>query len=231
MVESLNHAAVANNCKIEVKWVNSEDLRSETVTTQLNDVDGVLIPGGFGERGVRGKVQAAKYAREKNVPYLGLCLGMQIAVIDFAQHVCGLTNAMSVEFDPDTEHPVIHLMNEQADVVNKGGTMRLGQYRCDIKTGTKLHDLYGVNSIHERHRHRYEFNDAYKSQFESNGMVFSGICPDNHLVEVVEIPSHPYFVACQFHPEFKSRPLKPHPLFDGFVAAVKAFKGTQQELF
>jgi CTP synthase len=228
VVESLHHAAVANNCKIEIKWINSENLKSDTVTSQLNDVDGVLIPGGFGERGVKGKVQAAKYARENNIPYLGLCLGMQIAVIDFAQNVCGLDGAMSLEFDSKTPHPVIHLMDEQEDVVNKGGTMRLGQYPCNIESNTLLHRLYGVDSISERHRHRYEFNDAYKSQFESKGMVFSGVCPDNGLVEVVELTDHPYFIACQFHPEFKSRPLNPHPLFNGFVSAVKEFTGTQQ---
>ena len=227
----MHHAVVANNCKLDIQWINSETLKSDTVSDQLNDVDGVLIPGGFGERGVKGKVQAAKFARENNIPYLGLCLGMQIAVIDFAQNVCGLADAMSIEFDPDTSHPVIHLMDEQEDVVNKGGTMRLGQYPCNIKPNTLLHQLYGLDAISERHRHRYEFNNAYKSQFESKGMVFSGTCPDNGLVEVVELTNHPYYIACQFHPEFKSRPLNPHPLFTGFVAAVKAFTGTQQELF
>ena len=231
VVESLRHAGATNNTNIEIKWVNSEDLRSDTVSSQLNDVDGVLIPGGFGERGIKGKVQAAKYARENNIPYLGLCLGMQVAVIDFAQHVCGFDQAMSVEFDPNTPDPVIHLMDDQEDIINKGGTMRLGQYPCDIEPGTKLHNLYKSDLIYERHRHRYEFNSKYKQDMESNGLVFSGICPDNQLVEVVELPSHPYFVACQFHPEFKSRPLKPHPLFYGFVEAAKSFTGTQQELF
>ncbi len=231
VVESLNHAAVANNAKLDITWVNSENLTAENVESQLGGVAGILIPGGFGERGVQGKVQAAKFARENQIPYLGLCLGMQIAVIDFAKHVCGLENAMSVEFDPNTDHPVIHLMDDQANVVNKGGTMRLGQYPCQIQPNTTLESLYKETLISERHRHRYEFNNAYKSQFESAGMVFSGICPENNLVEVVEIPSHPYFLACQFHPEFKSRPLKPHPLFHGFIAAVKNVAGTQQELF
>ena len=231
VVESLRHAAANTNCNIEIKWVNSEDLRSDTVASQLNDVDGVLIPGGFGERGIKGKVQAARYAREHRIPYLGLCLGMQVAVIDFAQHVCGLTDAMSVEFDPNTPNPVIHLMDEQEGVVNKGGTMRLGQYPCEVKEHTRLHDLYKEPLIYERHRHRYEFNNEYKSVMESHGLVFSGICPDNQLVEVIENPDHPYFMACQYHPEFKSRPLKPHPLFYGFVEAAKAFTGTQQELF
>ena len=188
VVESLRHAAANTNCNIDIKWVNSEDLRSDTVASQLNDVDrdGVLIPGGFGERGIKGKVQAARYARENRIPYLGLCLGMQVAVIDYAQHVCGLTNAMSVEFDPNTEHPVIHLMDDQEDVVNKGGTMRLGQYPCEVKEGTRLHALYKDLLIYERHRHRYEFNNAYKETMESHGLVFSGICPDNQLVEVIE---------------------------------------------
>ena len=231
VVESLRHAAANTNCNIEIKWVNSEDLRSDTVASQLNDVDGVLIPGGFGERGIKGKVQAARYAREQRIPYLGLCLGMQVAVIDFAQHVCGLTDAMSTEFNPNTSNPVIHLMDAQEGIVNKGGTMRLGQYPCAVKENTQLHGLYKEPLIYERHRHRYEFNNAYKSILESHGLVFSGICPDNQLVEVIENPDHPYFMACQYHPEFKSRPLKPHPLFYGFVEAAKAFTGTQQELF
>ena len=231
VVESLTHAAVHHNCTLDIKWVNSEDLRSDTVALQLNDVDGVIIPGGFGERGTTGKIQAAKYARENGVPYLGLCLGMQIAVIEFSRNVCGLTDAMSMEFKPDTPHPVIHLMDAQEDVVNKGGTMRLGQYPCAVLPQSGLHALYGDDLIHERHRHRYEFNNAYKQQLEAAGMVFSGVCPDNQLVEVVEIPSHPYFYACQFHPEFKSRPLNPHPLFKGFIEAAKLFTGTQQPLF
>ena len=172
VVESLNHAAVANNAKLDITWVNSENLTAENVESQLGGVAGILIPGGFGERGVQGKVQAAKFARENHIPYLGLCLGMQIAVIDFAKHVCGLENAMSVEFDPNTDHPVIHLMDEQANVVNKGGTMRLGQYPCQIQPNTTLESLYKETLISERHRHRYEFNNAYKSQFESAGMVF-----------------------------------------------------------
>jgi CTP synthase len=231
VVESLTHAAVHHNCTLDIKWVNSEDLRSDTVALQLNDVDGVIIPGGFGERGTTGKIQAAKYARENGVPYLGLCLGMQIAVIEFSRNVCGLTDAMSMEFKPDTPHPVIHLMDAQEDVMNKGGTMRLGQYPCAVLPQSGLHALYGKDLIHERHRHRYEFNNAYKQQLEEAGMVFSGVCPDNQLVEVVEIPSHPYFYACQFHPEFKSRPLNPHPLFKGFIEAAKLFTGTQQPLF
>jgi CTP synthase len=231
VVESLHHAGTNINANITVKWVNSEDLRADTVADHLNDVDGVLIPGGFGERGIQGKVQAAKYAREHHIPYLGLCLGMQVAAIDFAQHVCGLSNAMSVEFDPTTEHPVIHLMDTQEDVVNKGGTMRLGQYPCQVLPGSILHTLYNDDVIYERHRHRYEFNNAYQALFEEKGLVFSGICPDNQLVEVIELPTHPYFLACQFHPEFKSRPLAPNPLFYGFVKAAKLFTGTQPPLF
>ena len=231
VVESLNHASVAQNAKLDITWVNSENLTEENIDSQLNGVSGILIPGGFGERGVLGKVLASKYARENGIPYLGLCLGMQIAVIDFARHVCNLSDAMSVEFNPNTEHPVIHLMDDQENVVNKGGTMRLGQYPCQIQPNTTLNSLYSEALISERHRHRYEFNNHYKDQFESHGMVFSGICPENNLVEVIELPDHPYYIACQFHPEFKSRPLRPHPLFLGFIGAVKKVSGTQQELF
>ncbi len=221
VAEALKHAAAHQNCNIQIQWINAEDLRPETVDTYLGHVHGILIPGGFGERGIDGKIQATRYARDHAIPFLGLCLGMQIAVIEFAQHVCGLPDAMSVEFDPGTANPVIHLMANQEEVVNKGGTMRLGQYECHIHPNTQLASLYPSNVIFERHRHRYEFNPVYKEMFEKKGMVFSGMSPDQRLVEVIELPSHPYFLACQFHPEFKSRPLTPHPLFMGFLRAAR----------
>lgn len=231
VVEALRHAGVAHSCNIDIEWVNSESLNAENIAEKLGHVNGILIPGGFGERGVHGKVLASKYARDHARPYLGLCLGMQIAVIDFAIHECNLMAAMSVEFDVHSPHPVIHLMDDQASVTKKGGTMRLGKYLCDIKSNTLLHGLYGKDQVSERHRHRYEFNNDYRDLFESKGMVFSGTCPDNGLVEVIELPGHPFFIACQYHPEFKSRPLHPHPLFRGLIAAAKISSGTQQSLF
>ncbi len=231
VVESLNHAAVANNCKVHIDWVNSEGLAKDTLQEVLGNADGVLIPGGFGDRGIEGKILACQYAREHKIPLLGLCLGMQIVVIDFARNVCGLPNAMSIEFDETTNAPVIHLMENQKNMTQKGATMRCGAYPLSINDGSLLHQLYGCHHTTERHRHRYEFNNDYKNQMESHGLLCSGICPDNQLVEVVELPSHPFFIACQYHPEFKSRPLKPHPLFNGLVAAAKTQSGVQQSLF
>lgn len=221
VVESLRHAGAATNTAITIEWIDAEWLMNRTESTGLDAVNGILIPGGFGERGVEGKIRAAQFAREQGIPYLGLCLGMQVACIEFARHVCQLPDAMSEEFDTQTPHPIIHLMSDQTDVVNKGGTMRLGQYPCDIQPNTRLHALYNAPLVHERHRHRYEFNNHYQSTFEANGMVFSGICPTNQCVEVVELPDHPFFLACQFHPEFQSRPLRPHPLFHGFVQSAR----------
>lgn len=185
----------------------------------LRDADGILIPGGFGVRGIEGKVETIRFAREKGIPFLGLCLGMQCAVIELARHAAKLEGANSAEFDPGTPHPVIHLMADQQSVEAKGGTMRLGTYPCKVAEGSLAHKAYGVLEVKERHRHRYEFNNAYRETLAKHGMVFSGLSPDGRLVEIVEIPSHPWFLATQFHPEFMSRPHHPHPLFSSFVAA------------
>jgi CTP synthase len=185
-------------------------------------VAGILVPGGFGDRGIEGKIAAARYARETGTPYLGICLGMQVAVVEFARNVCGHAKADSTEFDPETPDPVIYLMEGQKDVTDKGATMRLGSYPCALRKNTVAHQLYGTSEISERHRHRYEFNMKYKDEMEKQGLVISGTSPDGTLAEVVELRSHPWFVACQFHPEFRSRPRTPHPLFKGFVAAALA---------
>lgn len=217
VVEAIKHAAIDNKCHTKIKWISSEDLESSTPESHLHDVDGILIPGGFGDRGIEGKISAAKYARENNIPYLGLCLGMHIGVIEFARNVVGFKDAHSTEFNSSTTHPVISLLQEQLQTTQKGGTMRLGSYPCAIKAGSKLEEVYRKSQIDERHRHRYEFNNTYKSDFEAKGLVFSGTSPDGNLVEVIENPALDWFVACQFHPEFKSRPSKSHPLFFGFV--------------
>ena len=218
VVESLKHAAAANEVQLQVVWVDAELLEKEDPKFLLSDADGILVPGGFGDRGIEGKVKAAQYAREKKIPYLGLCLGMHIAVIEFGRHVAGLAGAHSTEFNDATLYPVIDFLPDQRAVRKKGGTMRLGAYSCVIKPGTKLYDAYQATEVSERHRHRYEFNNQYREVFESNGMTFSGTSPGDTLVEVVELADHPWFVACQFHPEFKSRPYRPHPLFKDFVA-------------
>ena len=199
--------------------IESEDVLDKGCAELLKGVDGILVPGGFGDRGVEGKVAAAEYARSNNIPYFGICLGMQCAVMAFARHACNLENAYSTEFNPDTPHPVIHLMDEQKDVTDKGGTMRLGAYDCTLTPGTKAHAAYGSDHIAERHRHRYEFNNDYKARLEEAGLTFSGVSPDGSLVEIVEIADHPWFVACQFHPEFQSTPLNAHPLFRDFIKA------------
>jgi len=218
VVESLKHAAAANEVQLQVVWVDAELLEKEDPKFLLSDADGILVPGGFGDRGIEGKVKAAQYAREKKIPYLGLCLGMHIAVIEFGRHVAGLAGAHSTEFNDATLYPVIDFLPDQRAVRKKGGTMRLGAYSCVIKPGTKLYDAYQATEVSERHRHRYEFNNQYREVFESNGMTFSGTSPGDTLAEVVESADHPWFVACQFHPEFKSRPYRPHPLFKDFVA-------------
>lgn len=221
--ESLRHAGVSNNCSIEFKWIYAEDLEKVDDSAELlADVDGILVPGGFGDRGIEGKIKAAKYAREHNVPYFGICLGMQIAVIEFARHVLKMAGANSSEFNAETPYPVIDLMPEQKDVEEMGGTMRLGIYPCKIAPGTLTSEAYGEQIIYERHRHRYEFNNQFRPQITAAGMKISGLSPDERLVEIIEISDHPWFVGSQFHPEFKSRPNRPHPLFVGFVgAAVK----------
>jgi CTP synthase len=220
--ESLTHAAAANDCGIDLVRVDAEALESEEVGTVLRDVAGVLVPGGFGERGVEGKITATRFARENKVPFLGLCLGMQVATIEFARNVCGLAGANSTEFAPDGPHPVIHLLEEQKGVTDKGASMRLGTWPMQIKEGTRARAVYGKKEIRERHRHRYEFNQSYREALESKGFVISGTSPDGSLVELIELVDHPYFLACQFHPEFQSKPNHPHPLFSGFVTACLA---------
>ena len=221
VTEALHHAGIANDASVKIQWVNSEKIEASDV--DLDEVfvgcKGILVPGGFGDRGVEGKIRAIQYARENNIPFLGLCLGMQCAVIEFARHVCGMTDAHSTEFNAETKHPVIALMDSQLGVVQKGGTMRLGAYPCKIVPGTHTMECYGQDEIAERHRHRYEFNNEYRERLAEKGMVIAGTLPDDSLVEIVEIKDHPWFVASQFHPELKSRPTHPHPLFHGFVAA------------
>ncbi len=222
VMEALRHAGYDHSAKVEIDWVDSETLTEENIASRLGDCHGVLIPGGFGSRGIEGMVLAAKYARENKVPYLGICLGMQIAVIEFCRNVCGITDANSGEFDEFGLHKVIDFMPDQNKEINKGGTLRLGSYPCKIRPGTKMAECYGEELIHERHRHRYEFNNDYRETVEQAGMVLSGTSPDGHIVETVELTDHPFFVAGQFHPEFKSRPNRSHPLFKGFIGAAIA---------
>ena len=224
VVESLKHAGASLGTKVDIKWVLSEDLESNPVENYLSDADGILVPGGFGDRGIEGKILAAKYARQNNIPYLGLCLGMQVAVVEFARNVVNLLDAHSTEFNPSTQNPVIDLMIHQKGVVNKGGTMRLGSYPCVLAAGSKVKALYNTDSINERHRHRYEVNNNFRAELEKYGMSFSGLSPDKELVEIIELNNHPFFMACQFHPELKSRPNQPHPLFVGLVAAMLKHK-------
>jgi len=219
VVEALGHAAGANGLKVELDWVDSEVLEDrESTERRLSGVDGVLVLPGFGHRGAEGKIEAARYARETNTPYLGLCLGMQIEVIEFARNAAGLEMANSTEFEQDTPHPVIDIMPDQVGV-DMGGTMRLGRWPCKIEPGTLAAEVYGSELVHERHRHRYEVNNAYREALTEAGMVFSGTSPDGRLVEIAELKDHPFFIGSQFHPEFKSRPLRPHPLFFGFISA------------
>lgn len=215
--ESLHHAATQLKRRLELVWIQSDDLEKGRGLAQLEQVDGIVVPGGFGYRGVEGKILAARYARENRVPYLGLCLGMQVMCIEFARNVLGLEDANSSEFNENTDHAVIDLMLEQRDVTDMGGTMRLGEYRCCLKEGSVAHQAYQKPEVWERHRHRFEFNNAYRAQFEQHGMVFSGLSPDNFLVEIAEISQHPFMLGSQFHPEFLSRPNKPHPLFLQFM--------------
>lgn len=222
VVEALAHGGLASDAEVEIKWVNAINLNEDTVLNELADVDGILVPGGFGLRGIEGKIQAINYARTNNVPFLGICLGMQTAVIEYARNVLHLEGANSSEFDADSKYPVIDLMPEQKDIDEMGGTMRLGLYPAQLLEGTKARAAYGKELIFERHRHRYEFNNKFINDFEANGMVFSGVNPKKKLVEIIEIPAHKWFVATQFHPELKSRPNNPHPLFVDFIkAAIK----------
>jgi CTP synthase len=227
VVESLRHAGWAHGVDVEVEWINSEKLETswEEYEPVLASVDGILVPGGFGHRGIEGKIAAGKFARERNIPYLGLCLGLQTAVIEFARNVLGLADANSGEFDADSKNKVIDLMLSQRTVADKGGTMRLGQWVCCLTPGSKAEQAYGQPIIFERHRHRYEFNNAYRKRMEAHGMVLSGRSADGSLIEIIELRDHPWFVGTQFHPEFKSRPTRPHPLFRGFVGAAVARAG------
>ncbi|MCF6238238.1 MAG: CTP synthase [Candidatus Marinimicrobia bacterium] len=225
IIESFIHAGVDNRCKVNIEFIEAEDLETDQGLEQvLGHVHGVLIPGGFGSRGIEGKIRAAQYAREKKIPFLGLCLGLQVAVIEYARNVVGLENANSEEFDEHTVYPVIHLMQSQHQVTRKGASMRLGAYDCVLKAGTRSFAAYGETNISERHRHRFEVNNTYRKQLEAAGMIISGVSPDDELVEMVEIADHPWFIATQAHPEFKSRVAKTHPLFREFVKAGLAFK-------
>ncbi len=219
VVESLTHAGIENDVVVNIKWVQSEDINSDTVEKMLKGVHGIVVPGGFGPRGIEGKILAARYARENGVPYLGLCLGMQIAVIEFARSILGLDDANSSEFDEMTQNPVINLMESQKETKNKGGTMRLGEYDCQLKKGSKSLKAYGKEIVRERHRHRYELNNDYRDAFEEKGLVMAGVNPDLDLVEIVEVKDHPWFVGVQFHPEFTSRPNRAQPLFRDFITA------------
>ena len=221
VVEALRHACLAQNASLDLHWVCAEQIEDEGAESLLKGMDAVVVPGGFGNRGVDGKVAAIRWAREQRVPFLGLCLGMQTAVIEWARNQAGLTDASSAELDPETQHAVIHLLPEQQDVVDLGGTMRLGVYPCRIAEGSMAARLYGDQVVYERHRHRYEFNNAYRSLFLESGYRISGSSPDGRLVELIELPGHPFFTACQYHPEFLSRPGRPHPLFRGLIEAAQ----------
>jgi CTP synthase len=222
LLEALVHGGIANEVRVELDCIEAERIEQEGCEPLLKPADGILIPGGFGDRGSEGKVTAIRYARENKVPFFGICLGMQMAVVEFARNVCGLHGANSSEFDLQTPHPVIHLMAEQKAIETKGGTMRLGSYPCVLQNETLAAKLYGREKIEERHRHRYEFNNSYRGEFGAKGMILSGLSPDNSLVEIIELKGHPWFLGCQFHPEFKSRPMSSHPLFRGFVEAALA---------
>ncbi len=224
VAESISHAGFANNVKINIKYIDCETITQNNVENILKDIDAVVVPGGFGNRGIEGKINTIKYVRENNVPFLGICLGMQMSVVEFARNVLQIKDANSSEFDKESKNPVIHIMEEQKDIKKKGGTMRLGAYPCTLKEGTLVYKIYGKKDISERHRHRYEFNNDYKEKLEKAGLICSGTSPDGMLVEIVEIKNHPYFIASQFHPEFKSRPNRPSPLFNGLIKTAKNIK-------
>lgn len=221
VVESIKHAAYENGVKADIKFIDCETVTNRNAKEKLQGIDGIIVPGGFGGRGIEGKIQTVKYARENNIPFLGICLGMQMAVVEFARDVLNIKDANSLEFDEKTKNPVIHIMESQKNITKKGGTMRLGAYPCILKKSSLASKLYKTEEISERHRHRYEFNNEYRKIMEDNGMTISGTSPDGELVEIVEIKNHPYFIASQFHPELKSRPDKPHPLFVGLLKAAK----------
>jgi CTP synthase len=217
--EALIHAGISHDCRVELRYIDSEQIEKQGPEAILSGLDGILVPGGFGDRGTEGKIQAIKYARERGVPFFGICLGMQMAVAEFARHVAGLEGANSSEFDKDTPYAVVDLMEGQRGVRDKGGTMRLGAYPCTLGAQTLAAKLYGQTEISERHRHRYEVSNEHRETLAAKGLVISGTSPDKRLVEMIELKDHPFFVGCQFHPEFKSRPMAPHPIFAGFVGA------------
>ena len=224
VVEALKHGGVYNSCDVTIKWIDSETVTPETADELLSDVSGILVPGGFGDRGTEGKIEAIRYAREHNIPFLGLCLGMQLSIVEFARNVIGYDDAHSVELNPNTTHPVIHLMPDQEGIDDIGGTLRLGSYPCVLDKSSKAYELYGEELIHERHRHRYEVNNDYRKVLTENGMMLSGISPDGRIVEMIELKNHPWFIATQAHPELKSRPNRPHPLFRGFITAALEYQ-------
>ena len=224
VVEALKHGGIAERATVNIRWIDSETVTDENAAEILGDVDGILVPGGFGDRGVEGKISAIRYARENKVPFLGLCLGMQLSIVEFARHVLNYNDAHSVELRPDTTHPVIHLMPDQNGVEDIGGTLRLGSYPCVLDKTSKAYQVYGEETVHERHRHRYEVNNDYRTVLIENGMKLSGLSPDKRIVEMVELVDHPWFIATQAHPELKSRPNRPHPLFKGFIEAAAANK-------
>ncbi len=229
IMESFVHAGAENDARVELTWVSSEDIKKKGAEYHLKDVDGLLIPGGFGERGIEGKIEAIQFVREQKIPFLGICLGMQCAAIEFARNVSGLESANSTEFEPETDHPVIHLMEMQKKISDKGGTMRLGAYPCLLEKSTKSAEAYGVLELSERHRHRYEFNNDYREVLQNKGLVLAGLSPDGHLVEIIELNDHPWFVGVQFHPELKSRPDNAHPLFRDFVKACLEHQSVDSE--
>ena len=224
VVESLKHAGYPSRCTVNIKWVDSEEVTDENAAEIFSDVSGILVPGGFGSRGIDGKIASIKYARENNIPFLGLCLGMQLSIVEFARNVIGYDDAHSVELNPNTTHPVIHLMPDQEGIDDIGGTLRLGSYPCVLDKSSKAYELYGEELIHERHRHRYEVNNDYRKVLTENGMMLSGISPDGRIVEMIELKNHPWFIATQAHPELKSRPNRPHPLFRGFITAALEYQ-------
>ncbi len=226
--EALHHGGIANDCRVTLQFVDSQELETKGAAEMLGGADGILVPGGFGERGTEGKIQAVKYAREKKVPFFGICLGLQMAVIEYARHVLHLAGANSLEFDEKTPHPVVSLMESQTGVKDKGGTMRLGSYKCVLKAGSLAAKLYGKDSVPERHRHRFEVNNQYRGKLAEAGLVFSGVNPELDLVEMIELNGHPHFIGCQFHPEFQSKPFAPHPLFSGFIRAALEQRDSRQ---
>ena len=221
VVESIKHGGFANECKVNIEFVDCEEVNKENAKEKLGKYNGIIVPGGFGNRGIEGKIETIKYVRENKIPFLGICLGMQMAVVEFARNVLEYKDANSEEFNEETMHPVIHIMENQINIANKGGTMRLGAYPCYIKNGTLAEKIYNKNEISERHRHRFEYNNNYKEEMEKHGLICSGLSPDGNLVEIVELKNHPYFIAVQFHPEFQSRPDRPHPLFINLVKAAQ----------